>query len=263
MNNHERSTTGGDALDDSAAGARLHFARPPDGQAALECLREAHVRAAAHVFSAKQNVVLANPHHEPQVDPKRYTTARSAAVLIGFCRRSDGGLDLLLTERQAGLRFAGHLAFPGGHTDADERSAITTALRETAEEVGIEAAQLEVLGALPPYYSHAGHRITGVLALVEQNARLDINHSEVARVLHVPCERAFSPRAYRIRRRSAIPYRANYMCTLDGEQLGGPTLSLLIHVYDALLRTPRSPEPHAFAPNRFAQHAAARTEQHP
>ncbi len=240
MNDYERASADGDALDNVGAEACLHFARPPDGLPALESLREAHVRAAAQVFAARQNVVLANPHHEPQVDPTRYTTARSAAVLIGFCRRSDGGLDLLLTERQAGLRFAGHLAFPGGHTDDDESSAITTALRETAEEVGIEAAQVEVLGALPPYYSHAGHRITGVLALVDQSARLDINHSEVARVLHVPCERAFSPGAYRIRRRSAIPYRANYMCTLDGEQLGGPTLSLLIHVYDALLRSPHS-----------------------
>ena len=74
-----------------------------------------------------------------------------AATLILFRERTDGPPDLLITQRAAGMAFAGGaLVFPGGRIDPEDEvragdhldlapedaSARIAALRETAEEVG-------------------------------------------------------------------------------------------------------------------------------
>ncbi len=223
------------------------YARAPDTLPALAAVDATLLRRAARLADVanphRRGRVLANPHHEPQVTRERRGHARSAAVLIAFQAMASGDLALLLTERQAGLRFAGHLAFPGGHRDAGDIDAADTALRESEEEIGLARTHVEVLGTLPPYFSHAGHRIDGVLALVQAQAPLLPDPREVARLMHVPARALFDPRAFRLHRRSAQPYRANYQWRghADGRAgaslvLGGPTLSLLIHVYDALAR---------------------------
>jgi 8-oxo-dGTP pyrophosphatase MutT (NUDIX family) len=223
------------------------YARAPDALPALATVDGELLRRAAWLADVgnpdRRGRVLANPHHEPQVTRERRGHARSAAVLIAFQPMASGELALLLTERQAGLRFAGHLAFPGGHRDAGDVDAADTALRESEEEIGLARVNVDVLGTLPPYFSHAGHRIDGVLALVAAQAPLLPDPREVARLLHVPAQALFDPRAFRLHRRSAQPYRANYQWRGRGDGsavaslvLGGPTLSLLIHVYDALAR---------------------------
>ena len=53
----------------------------------------------------------------------------------------------------------------------------------------------------------------------------------------VPASSVFNPDNYRLLKRSRLPYRANYLLETQGLTISGPTLSLLIHVYDALLNT--------------------------
>jgi 8-oxo-dGTP pyrophosphatase MutT (NUDIX family) len=83
--------------------------------------------------------VTPSPHERPErrsgapiVDP------RPAATLV-VLRQRTGGLEVLLTQRAAHLRFGADMwVFPGGRvddTDVDHRAA---AARETAEETGIE-----------------------------------------------------------------------------------------------------------------------------
>lgn len=45
---------------------------------------------------------------------------------------------------------AGHISFPGGRPEPDDRDPIDTAIREAHEEVGIEPHQVSVLGFLEP-----------------------------------------------------------------------------------------------------------------
>ncbi len=223
------------------------YPRAPDALPALPHVDADLLRAAAArldvVNPHRRARVLANPHHEPQVERARRGHAREAAVLIAFRPATAGGFELILTERQAGLRFAGHLAFPGGHREPGDGSAAGTALRECKEEIGLAREHVTVLATLPPYFTHAGHRIDGVLALVEASAPLAPDPREVARLVAVPAHALFDPRAYQLHRRSAQPYRANYQWRSPGAGapadllvLGGPTLSLLIHLYDALAR---------------------------
>src|SRR5207244_4441997 len=90
---------------------------------------------------------------------------RPAAVLVPVVRR-EGGLTVLLTRRTAHLNdHAGQISFPGGRAEPGDADAAQTALREAAEEIGLEAARVEVLGELHPYGTVTGYRVTPVVGL--------------------------------------------------------------------------------------------------
>jgi 8-oxo-dGTP pyrophosphatase MutT (NUDIX family) len=75
-----------------------------------------------------------------------------AAVAMVFSPEVDGpGLDVLMIKRaeKRGDPWSGHMAFPGGREDPEDRGLLATAVRETMEEVGLALEGAELLGALP------------------------------------------------------------------------------------------------------------------
>lgn len=97
---------------------------------------------------------------------------RRSAVLVLF--GGDGGVaapgrrddpDLLLIERMPGLRrHGGQPAFPGGAIDPADAGPVQAALREAAEEVGLDPAGVQVLGTGPELYiARSGFRVTPVI----------------------------------------------------------------------------------------------------
>jgi 8-oxo-dGTP pyrophosphatase MutT (NUDIX family) len=91
--------------------------------------------------------------------------ARQAAVLI-LIGDSANGPEIMFVERAATLRtHAGQIAFPGGAHDPDDVDLADTALREAAEETGLDRTGVHVLGALPPVHvAVSGFDVTGVVA---------------------------------------------------------------------------------------------------
>ena len=88
------------------------------------------------------------------------TGGRPSAVLVLF---GDGpnGPDLLLIQRSDGLRLhAGQPAFPGGAIDAGDGGPVGAALREAAEEVGLDPGGVDVVGTLPGGL-HRADRVPG------------------------------------------------------------------------------------------------------
>lgn len=76
-------------------------------------------------------------------------TARSSAVLLLFAEGTTG-IDVVLIERAADLSaHPGQISFPGGGTEPHDADRVATALRESSEEIGLDAATVEVLGTLP------------------------------------------------------------------------------------------------------------------
>lgn len=127
---------------------------------------------------------LADPREREQVVaalPGR--GARGAAVLALFGPLEQGSapsqprpsrprpaspaeLTLTLIERSHTMRsHPGQIAFPGGAVDDTDTDVVHTALREAAEEIGLVADSVDVLGAVPPaYMQRSDFDVTTVVA---------------------------------------------------------------------------------------------------
>jgi 8-oxo-dGTP pyrophosphatase MutT (NUDIX family) len=92
-------------------------------------------------------------------------SGRPSAVLVLFGDGPDGP-DLLLVQRGPGLRrHAGQPAFPGGAIEESDGGPVPAALREAAEEAGVDASGVQVLAVLPELFiSRSGFAVTPVLA---------------------------------------------------------------------------------------------------
>ena len=115
------------------------------------------------------------------------TGGRPSAVLVLF---GDGpaGPDLLFIQRSDDLRLhAGQPAFPGGAIDAGDGGPVGAALREAAEEVGLDLAGVEVVGSLPEVFiERTGFRVVPVLAWWRKpSAVAPVDTAEVAAVERV------------------------------------------------------------------------------
>jgi 8-oxo-dGTP pyrophosphatase MutT (NUDIX family) len=114
---------------------------------------------------------LADAASAMEIDPRVQPPAsggRASAVLILFAEGADGSgdPDLLLIQRSEGLRLhAGQPAFPGGAIDAADSGPVAAALREAAEEVGVDPAGVDIVGILPELFiARTGFRVVPVLA---------------------------------------------------------------------------------------------------
>ena len=93
---------------------------------------------------------------------------------------------LLLTRRSAALRnHAGQWALPGGRVDGEE-TVEQAALRELAEEVGLELPPSAVLGRLDDYASRSGFVISPVVVWAGAAPSLTPCDTEVASIHRIP-----------------------------------------------------------------------------
>jgi 8-oxo-dGTP pyrophosphatase MutT (NUDIX family) len=121
---------------------------------------------------------------------------RPSAVLILLAEGDGAGPDVLLLERAADLRHhAGQPAFPGGAADPGDADPPATALREAAEEVGLDAATVEVQAQLPALWIPVSRFVvTPVLAWWRApHPVAPMQPGEVARVERVPVAELVDP----------------------------------------------------------------------
>ena len=89
------------------------------------------------------------------LDPREAATmdvagSATAAVLAPLFER-DGELHAVFTRRRDHLRLhAGQISFPGGRPEPGDADLAHTALREAHEEIGLDPASVEMVGALAP-----------------------------------------------------------------------------------------------------------------
>jgi len=137
---------------------------------------------------------------------------RDSAVLVPLVLRS-GEDHLVFNRRRDDLpAHAGQVCFPGGARDGGE-SVLDCALRETGEEMGVEAASVRLLGRLPDRISIAGFRVAVVVGRVEAPSMWRPHAAEVAEVFEVPFALAleaarwtYKPTRHTEARFARIPY---------------------------------------------------------
>jgi 8-oxo-dGTP pyrophosphatase MutT (NUDIX family) len=123
---------------------------------------------------------------------------RPSAVLVGL----EPGHGVWLTRRAPWLRsHAGQVSFPGGKIEAYDGSPEAAALREAAEEIGLDPASAEVLGCMDDFITGTGFHISPVVALLPEGVAFVASPGEVQEVFCLPFSTLLDKR-FPVRRRA-------------------------------------------------------------
>lgn len=124
-------------------------------------------------------------------DLNAHTTARQgilrpAAVLVPIAHTENGAV-VVLTKRASHLaHHPGQISFPGGKSDPQDRSPTDTALREAREEIGLDGALVQIMGAMPVHKTVTGFAMTPVVGILPQLPAFTPDPAEVDEVFTLP-----------------------------------------------------------------------------
>ncbi len=83
-------------------------------------------------------------------------------------------------------RHSGQVAFPGGRRDPVDTDAISVALREAQEEIGLHQHEVDVLQVLPEYRTSSNFIVTPVVGIVPWPYPYQPQPDEVGRIFSIP-----------------------------------------------------------------------------
>jgi 8-oxo-dGTP pyrophosphatase MutT (NUDIX family) len=113
--------------------------------------------------------------------------AKQSAVLLLFYRDVEGNAKLVLTLKQQHLGVhSGQISFPGGKYEENDVNLLTTALRESQEEIGICPDRVEIVGELSPVtIPRSGFIVHPFVGIHREVPRFILQESEVAELFEV------------------------------------------------------------------------------
>lgn len=106
-------------------------------------------------------------------------------------------LDVLLTRRSDTMRHhPGQIAFPGGGSEDGDADEAATALREAAEETGLDPGGVDVIGALEPVHIPVSNNlVTPIVGWWRSPSEVAADDSESVQVFRVPVAELLDPAA--------------------------------------------------------------------
>lgn len=170
--------------------------------------------------------------------------ALTHAVLVPFYAL-DGELHIVLTKRTDTVSMQqGHIAFPGGRREPEDPDLLATALRESAEEIGLDPHDVEVFGRLDDFWTRGGKLfVAGFAGLVDPSRSpypWRPQEREVAEMLEVPVRHFLDPRNVEVAEPREVLGRMwpNETFVFRGHRVFGATARTLRHVLDLVFGDP-------------------------
>lgn len=122
--------------------------------------------------------------------------ARKAGVLILFYPKANSW-NLVFIERNSNNtrdRHKGQISFPGGKFEPSDKTLRNTALREAAEEVGVNRDNIHILGELTRLYIPVSNFLVHpFVAITDRRPHFVAQEEEVKNILEVPYHWFFIP----------------------------------------------------------------------
>ncbi len=171
------------------------------------------------------------PEHGSESEPRDGYTEAAVALIL----RASAELEILLIKRAESERdpWSGHVALPGGRRDPEDANLTRTAVRETAEETGVELSSsgwsLGRLGrGVPSHPTLPPIIITPYVFGVPETIEANANSEEVDQVLWVALPVLFDPKTRGTTNIVLPGGPADFPCYwVDGHAIWGLTFRIL------------------------------------
>ena len=186
-------------------------------------------------------VLIGGEDLRPSRTPPAGRTGRPAAVLVLLYPDDAGIARVVLTERASrDGHHSGEVSFPGGKAEPDDPDPAATALREAAEEVGLDAtaARVRVIGRLETFWIPVSDfAVTPVVAVAPVRPAMTASPDEVARIVEPPMARFLPDAPIEIVERLVGEWPLRYGAyAIDGLSVWGATARILSQLGAALAR---------------------------
>jgi len=112
---------------------------------------------------------------------------KKAAVLVMLYPKHNK-THILMIKRGVHLKsHGGEIGFPGGgYEEEQDKNLLTTALRETREEIGVHVETSKVIAQLPIVNTRLGFEITPFVSVLSESQEFKRQEDEVDEILEIP-----------------------------------------------------------------------------
>lgn len=112
---------------------------------------------------------------------------KKAAVLVMLYPKHNK-THILMIKRGVHLKsHGGEIGFPGGgYEEEQDKNLLTTALRETREEIGVHVETSKVIAQLPIVNTRLGFEVTPFVSVLSESQEFKRQEDEVDEILEIP-----------------------------------------------------------------------------
>ncbi|RKD86160.1 NUDIX hydrolase [Mangrovibacterium diazotrophicum] len=183
----------------------------------------------------KSHLKMIPPGRELAVSESETDQVRNSSVLL-LLFQHEGKLHTCLTKRATGMKnHPGQISLPGGRIEEGEKPEVT-ALREAQEEVGIDPADVLLLGRLSDLYVQVSRfKIFPFVGWLDYKPEFQINVAEAEKVILFPIQEFFEEKRLKYFPVQTSTGLLDVPCfQFDGEIIWGATAMILSEFLDVL-----------------------------
>jgi 8-oxo-dGTP pyrophosphatase MutT (NUDIX family) len=171
------------------------------------------------------SAILARRHPREEIVPGY----RQAAVLLPLYETAAGPHFVLTKRTERVPTHKGQISFPGGGFQEGDGSLLTTALRETEEEIGLLRSDVDVVGVLDDTVTAASaHVVRPFVGFVPHPYTFRLDPFEIEQLIRLPLRSLLAPNCFReeIWDRDGRPHSV-FFHEHDGHTIWGLTARIL------------------------------------